>query len=448
MKWDETIYADLVALEAKLAQQLRDLSESLHERFKNKEKTWNDGDTNIYMRDQLRHAQLTRELETARAEVGRMRLLDPGLEEFRTPEDGTLARWMKNGKDGLEEWEFNKHCRDIEDPALKGQINSSRRFVIHGQAETHPVKKSPATEDVTTSRTVLDDLLAYGAVSRACMQLRTRNGNKIEFPRNDDTDVVGVLVEELADVPERGTSYDQLEVDARTMTSQRVVISRQMLTDNIINAPNHIMGLLVRRMGRGWNRLFTNGDGSKITGVRTAARTGNETAAVDAVTYKEIVKLAYTIPLAYRSGSEGGEGGFSAKTGGMVGFMIADGVEQLFREMLDANGQPLWVPSVRDGAPSRFAGWPMMVNADLPNPGASIAGSVLFGNFAYYLVRSVNSIELHRFWDSNTAEKNSEHFVGFSRRMGIHNGFTVEETRSGEKYNAAKESARLTQPAS
>ena len=49
---------------------------------------------------------------------------------------------------------------------------------------------------------------------------------------------------------------------------------------------------------------------------------------------------------------------------------------------------------------------------------AASAVPVIFGNFSYYGIRTVSSVELFRFMDSRTMQNNSVEILAFSRRDG------------------------------
>ena len=85
--------------------------------------------------------------------------------------------------------------------------------------------------------------------------------------------------------------------------------------------------------------------------------------------------------------------------------------------LLDGDNRPLWLPSIREGLPATLHGYPLVVNGHMD---AVAAGKipVLFGNFSYYGIRTVSNVELFRFQDSRTMQKNSVEILAFSRRDG------------------------------
>ena len=97
--------------------------------------------------------------------------------------------------------------------------------------------------------------------------------------------------------------------------------------------------------------------------------------------------------------------------------MASDTAEKVLRTLLDGDNRPLWVPSTREGLPNTLNNFPLVINGHMA---AVAAGAIpmLFGNFSYYGIRTVSSIEIFRFWDSRTAQKNTVEILAFSRRDG------------------------------
>ena len=119
--------------------------------------------------------------------------------------------------------------------------------------------------------------------------------------------------------------------------------------------------------------------------------------------------------------------GADSEMGGALGWMMSDGCESLIRALTDGAaagmGRPLWVPSM-DGVasaasvrPAMFLGYPVFVNGHMAAPIAD-AIPCLFGNFSYYGIRTVNSVDIFRFLDSRTIQNNAVECIAFSRRDG------------------------------
>jgi len=96
-------------------------------------------------------------------------------------------------------------------------------------------------------------------------------------------------------------------------------------------------------------------------------------------------------------------------------FMFNDSTLEAIKKLTfgDADGRPLWQPSVAVGAPDTIEGKPYVINQSMANIGAS-AASVLFGDFSYYFIREVADWRLVRL-NERYAEKDQVGFTLFAR---------------------------------
>ena len=75
------------------------------------------------------------------------------------------------------------------------------------------------------------------------------------------------------------------------------------------------------------------------------------------------------------------------------------------------------VASTASARPATFLGYPVFVNGHMESVAT---GNIpcLFGNFSYYGIRTVNSVDIFRFLDSRTIQNNAVECIAFSRRDG------------------------------
>ena len=411
--WDEQKMADLVAEEARLESALADASSRMNGMY-NSDAVWDDNRHSEYAKESIRHQQVTRELSDTREKIS-------SLDEFRpvranpAGERSPLDRFLIRGADGLTSEEQAEYLGETEHGDIPGGggMSFTIRAATAGDAATG---QELVPETVRPS--VLDALSYYGGISRMAQQFRTSTGNEFRVPQHDESTVVGeVLSAQNSSVTaEDLANFGVVTFTSKTMSSKPIVITREMLQDSIIDIGSFAERRAVRRMGRGWDKEFTTGSTSKsLVGVVTASKLGATAAAVAALTYDEIHDLPYSIDRAYREGSESGEGGLMAESGGRVGWLISDSLEQLVTKLKDGDNRPIWVPSMREGAPNMLHGYPYEVSGSMD---AVATGKIpiLFGNFAYFGIRTVAAIEIFRFQDSRTMQKNTIEILGFSRR--------------------------------
>ena len=280
---------------------------------------------------------------------------------------------------------------------------------------------------------IIDRLSHYGGVSRMAQQFVTGTGGDYRQMQMDAASQEGEILDAQntavnpLDLPEIGI----INFLSRTASSRPIILTREMLQDSVFDIQGYAERQALRRMGRIWNKAFTLGtnDGAAAGGAGSAganrsegvvhvAKAGIVAAAAAAFTWPEITNLIYQINRAYRgSTGEEGEGGFNPEMAGVLGYMISDSAEQRARVLTDADNRPLWVPSTREGLPNTLNAYPYVVNGHMA---AVATGTVpmLFGNFSYYGIRTVAMVEIFRFMDSRTMQRNTIEILAFSRRDG------------------------------
>ena len=453
--WDGQKMADLVTHQAKLKKELADVSDSLHQEYNTD--NWGDdnpGKMEKYSRDQLRHAQITRELNTCVTEINNLELHRPNT--IKVKKNAALTRFLKKGYNGLEADEI-KHQNEYENEDAMVMVGPGyERFVITPDSDEFsqampgvaPQMTETRSDEAATGLTlnpsytrpsVIDALKWYGGVAKMAYNFSTGEGNEYRWPYNDEASIEGEIIDaQGTNTTDKDLAkFDYAVFGAKTMSSKSIQITREMLQDSIIDIAGFANGRVVRRMGRGWNTAFMS-QGTRpvnkgtaagapepdgILGVRNCALIkANKSAATKKVAHADLVNAIYDVERAYREGDEYGEGGLGAEMGGQVGFLISDEIEKLLCSTTDSDGRPLWLPAWTSniGASPKGAtilGWPYQVGTGLPVLAAN-SRSWMFGNFSYYGIRTVAAVEIFRFQDSRTMQNNTIEILGFSRRYG------------------------------
>lgn len=439
--FDPQRMADLVAEESRIQTTLTQISVALNEQYET-DGAWDDARLSKYSADQARHAQLTRELEAVRNERQRYQLQEPNA--ARRAANAPLARWLRGGEHALEAHERELYLGEIQDGALPG--GGGQTFRIHAATASDAASGQEAVQEEIPPR-VIDRLAHYGGVAQAAQQFMTGTGGEYRVMQMDAASQEGeILGAQDTEVTEQNLPDIGVQTfGAKTASSRPILITREMIQDTVFDIEGYAERQAVRRMGRTWNKAFTTtkpGDGMPI-GIVSYAKAGIVAAAADKVSWLELTNLIYEVNRAYREGGEGGEGGFNPESGGLIGYMISDDAEKAVRVLVDADGRPLWVPSPREGAPSMLNGYAYTVNGDMD---AVATGKVpfLFGNFSYYGIRTVSVIEIFRFMDSRTMQKNTVECLAFSRRDARPMGALVTTGVGANKKTFCEAYAKLT----
>ena len=414
--WNEQRMADLVAEQARLSGLMTDVSQRLNG-LRESDSEWDDARSEVYNRDQMFHAQVTRELSLANTDIA-------ALENFRPSavaavEDDPFTRFLRQGENGLAQDERESLLGEVVDGSIPG--GGGLTFIIRPEDQT----ASDATSGQelvpeTISPNVVDRLAYFGGIAKMAQQFITSTGNEFRVPQHDESSVKGEIIAAQATAATAGelADFGVITFGARTASSKAITITREMLQDSIIDVASFASRRAVRRMGRAWDEEFTTG--ATPRGAVNVAFPGVTTAATTAVTYDEFVNLVYSINRAYREDGEEGEGGISAESGGRLGFLMSDSMEQLIRKLKDSDGRPLWWPQAMSSGlsgplPSTFMNYPYEVSGSMDAVAAAKV-PMMFGNFSYFGIRTVAAVEIFRFQDSRTMQKNTIEILGFSRR--------------------------------
>ena len=248
-------------------------------------------------------------------------------------------------------------------------------------------------------------LKQYGGMYEASRIVRTAGGGLWNQPYVDDTSTAALLTAEASATTTQDFSISRIQLNAYTYRS-KIVVSREWLQDEAVNAASEINTMLATRLGRAINAHFTTGDGSsKPTGILATsggAPTGKTTASATAITATEILDLVHSVDPAYRTGPN-------------VAFMMNDSTLAAVKKLTlgSSDSTPLWVPSMRDGEPATIWGFPYVINQSMESI-ATGKKTIAFGDWNYYVIREVlNPIFVRT--DELFLDNFSVGFYGFSR---------------------------------
>ena len=439
-KFNAKHLADLVEEESKLSTRQRELATECNE-MQASDTAWDEPRTAKYQRMQMEHAQVSRDAESIHRERVSYEQFEP--RRAQAGHDGPFARFLRGGLNGLDAAEQKEHApsgdQQLAGAGMEGfsiklpslaDIQAMLRYGPLAISTGDNTNKSSDLVQETIPPRIVERLAYYGGVAKAAQQFMTAMGNPFPIPQMDARAEEGELLaaEATAITDDDLGNMGNQTFSATTASSKGIQLSRELVNDAVFDVQAYAERRALRRLGRIWNKAFTTtqtGTGLPVGVVSTAAA-GLTAGATTAITYPEFVELMYSVNRAYREDYEGADGA-DAEMGGRLGWMMSDDCERLIRAMTDGEadnkGRPLWVPSM-DGVasaaaarPSMFLGYPVFVNGHM----AAIAqGTIpcLFGNFSYYGIRTVNSVDIFRFLDSRTIQNNAVECIAFSRRDG------------------------------
>ncbi|MBV9887567.1 MAG: phage major capsid protein [Acidobacteria bacterium] len=192
--------------------------------------------------------------------------------------------------------------------------------------------------------------------------ITTQNGDNLKNPFSDDTANVGERLNENDLASLANPTLNKTEFIAYNYGSKGVQYSVPLLRDAGIDVTEYLRNIFAKRIGRITNTEFTNGAVGGPAGVIPSITNVQTSASATAVTVAEIVGLQ-NLDEGYLNGSV---------------YMFSPGVERTLRAMVNADGLPIF-PEMRSGRV--LAGYPYVLNVDMPTSLTASAKTVVFGNF-------------------------------------------------------------------
>ena len=251
-------------------------------------------------------------------------------------------------------------------------------------------------------------LKQYGGVRQACRTITTATGAPLPWPTTNDAGVMGRRLGATAvanPAVVQNQTFGQVSFQAWTYTSDVIRIPNELLNDAAFDLQGEVKDRFSERIGRIQNNEFTlfsgTGGPTGFTNVSRIAVTG-ATGETTSCTYDDVINLQHGVDPAYRQGAA---------------YMFHDQTLNFLRRLKDNYGRPLFGPGLNGGDPDSIAGYPFVINQDMPVMAAS-AKSMAFGLWSKYVIRDVaNSAVVVRL-NELYALQNETAFVSFLRSDG------------------------------
>ena len=221
----------------------------------------------------------------------------------------------------------------------------------------------------------------YGGMKAIARTIQTSTGAPLNFPTVNDTNNKGNIHAEGQTVAVKDVAFGNKQLTAFVFDSGIMLLSWELIQDSAFNLQAELSTLGGERIGRKENEMFTLGTGvAQPEGVLTGGSLGFTAAAAALITTDDITELIHSVDPAYRNGAS-------------TRLMFNDDTLKVLKTLKDAEGRPLWQPSVIVGEPDKFGGQSYIINQDMPNI-ASGATPIVFGDFQKLLVREVKGTSL------------------------------------------------------
>lgn len=246
----------------------------------------------------------------------------------------------------------------------------------------------------------------YSGVWQVARQVRTDSGSALYWPTEDDTSGVAVLAAESAAYTVADIAFGQVTLDAYKYTTL-AKITQELMRDSAFDIGGIIRDTFAARFGRGINAALTTGTGSgQPNGVVTASAAGVTAAGAAAITNADMINLFHSVDPAYRQGKS-------------VGFMFHDNILSALKKISTAasDAGPMWMPSLREGTPDKYLGFPYWINQGMVSTIATTNKTALFGDFSKYIIRITSDMTIQRL-DELYAANGQIGYIAFMRVDG------------------------------
>ena len=199
--------------------------------------------------------------------------------------------------------------------------------------------------------------------------IRTGSGeHKIPIVASHGT---GSWVEEEQQIPESDDAFSQVTLTAHKFATM-IRISRELLNDSAFDLAAYISHEFVRRAGAAEEQAILTGDGShKPIGLlhdTLGAQVGVTTASATAITADELIDMQHSLKSGYRRKAV---------------WIMNDATISAIRKLKDGQGQYIWQPGIKEGAPDMLFNQRVLMSNYMPLI-ATGKKVILYGDFSYY----------------------------------------------------------------
>lgn len=224
----------------------------------------------------------------------------------------------------------------------------------------------------------LIEIMREANVMRQIATVRTF-GNDRDIPIRDGN-ALAVWTAEEAAFSENDPTYAQISLTA-FKAGVILKISDELLQDSAINMNVHLPTELGRAVATLSESAYVNGDGSgKPTGAVQGSTLGTTVASNSTIASDELIDLHDSLKRVYQNRAT---------------WLMAGSTRTVVRKLKESTGQYLWQPGLQVGHPDTLLGRPVVISDDVPAI-ATVAKSVLFGDFAFYWIADRATITLKR----------------------------------------------------
>jgi HK97 family phage major capsid protein len=257
---------------------------------------------------------------------------------------------------------FNVNARSIEIRALSKATSNA-----------------PVPADFT--REYEKKLKYYFPISEAVTSFSTADGRDLPLYQADDTSNAAAIVGEGSSIgSSTDPSFAVATYKAWKYASPIVIVSLEMLQDNVFDLPTYLGDAFADRFGRAYDAavVSTNAGSAAPAGLLLNLTVAGNLGSGNVITLADLIDLETDVDIAYR-----------LQPG--CGWLMNDKTWGAIRQLSDDNAFPIFLGDLQNGVSPRLLGYPVFISnnmTSIASPGDN-QPLIAFGDFSKYRWRTV-----------------------------------------------------------
>lgn len=282
----------------------------------------------------------------------------------------------------------------------RGDLSREERVTLNTQTGSEGGFLAPTT----TENRIIEKLKDSNFMWRKARIEQTASDKNI--PTSGNKPQFG-WIDELGSYPVTDSDFGQNTIGAWKVGGI-LKVSEELLFDNTYNLENRLITDFNDAARDKSETGFVVGDGvKKPRGLTLDAQVGHTAAAVDAVTFDEIIRLKHSLRTPYRK---------------RASFILNDNSALALALLKNNDGQYIWRESITAGEPDRLLGRPVEYSENMADMAAD-AKPIAFGDISYYTIYIRRGILIQRLNEkyADTGE------IGFKTHMRVDGALELPE---------------------
>lgn len=232
---------------------------------------------------------------------------------------------------------------------------------------------------------LLEDPQEFGIIRSLAYVFSTSHGRTMEFAELVSKGTAGWSDEVPADpsIFESEPTFGGPKTLSAYPAQREIVTSKDLLQDSVFDIEALVLRVGAESFALLENPAFVSGDGNKkpsgfIADIPAANTVTGAAGQTTTVTTDDLIDVQHALPRPYRR---------------RAAWLFNDDTLKAIRKLTDSNGDYIWQPGLKEGAPDRILGKPYHVDDDMADQAAS-AKPIAYGDYSGYWIRDVLALTI------------------------------------------------------